>query len=142
MQAYISGKFEYRSDWADFKTLRRAANILKSGVRGCKGIRHELLRTGGMKTLPSFLWRNPLVDSTRLLSGGDRLHNDWLGPTKRLQTFLVKPGAPFGAAHKGSVVNFWLSVWRGQGIAGLIADHKLFTQATVQVRPSCLTMRP
>ena len=137
-QAYISGDFLYRSDWADYKTLKRAEKILKSGVRGCKGERKAVLRIGGMRNLPSFLWRNPLVDSTKLLSGGDRLHNDWLGPVKRLQTFLVKAGAPFGSAQKGSVVNYWLSLFRTHGVAGLIADHKLFTQATVQVRPSAI----
>ena len=109
----------------------RSENL--SGVRGCVGAAKEMLRTGGMKPLPSFLWRNPLCDSVALLSGADRLHNDWLGAPKRLQKFLVKNGAPFGSATRGARVNYWLSVFRAHGVAGLISDHKLFTQATVQV---------
>jgi hypothetical protein len=111
-----------------------AAKELKAQGRGFQGIAAEALRVQGLRMLlPSFLWRSPLFDSTRLVSGGDRLHQDHLGPAKRLQRFLVCKNAPFGSAERGKVVNRWLSILRENGIAGLISDNKLFTKSTMQV---------
>ena len=128
---YESGDFRARSDLQDFKTLKKALELQNKG-RGFVGEMNELLKNNGMKLMASFLWRSPLIDSPKLLSGGDRLHQDHLGGCQKVQKFLIMDRAPFGSKEKKAVVNYWLSIWRANGVAGLVNDNSLFTKGNMQ----------
>ena len=119
----------------DFSTMQNAARLLEKGY-GFKTASKTMLQEAGLKSIPSFLWRSPLFDSTKIVSGADKLHQDWLGPAKKLQRFLC--GVVSGSESRTEQLNLWLTRLRDNGVAGLISDTKLFSMAQMQVRPSLM----
>ena len=126
---YISGRFGKRSDIKDFRVLSKARKLFRRG-RGFIGTGKKLLQQHGLKNCPSFLWRSPLLDSVFLYSGGDAIHQDLLGGVKKLQLFVTRKNAPFGGGESGALANYWCSLYREHGIAGLIDDYKLLSRKT------------
>jgi hypothetical protein len=133
VQIYINESFPKRSDMEDFSTMQNAARLLEKGY-GFKTASKTMLQEAGLKSIPSFLWRSPIFDSVELVSGADKLHQDWLGPAKKLQRFLC--GLVSGSTAKTEPLNLWMTRLRDNGVAGLISDQKLMTMAQMQVCPS------
>ena len=131
VQVYINGGFGGRSDLKDFENMKTAANLRKQG-HGFIGKSKAILQQAGLKPIPSFLWRSPLFDSVEIVSGADKLHQDWLGPAKKLQKFMC--AAVSGSDTKTELLNVWMTRLRDHGVAGLISDTKLMTMAQMQVR--------
>jgi hypothetical protein len=114
----------------DFQTLKQVESLLARG-HGFKTRALKMLQNAGMRRIPSFLWRSPLFDAVYLVSGADRLHQDYLGPAKKLQRFTC--GVLAGSEAKTEQLNLWMTRFREGGIAGLISDTKLMTMAQMQV---------
>jgi hypothetical protein len=133
MQIYINQSYPARADMEDFSTMISAARLLDQGY-GYKTASETMLQLAGLKSIPSFLWRSPLFDSVDIVSGADKLHQDWLGGAKKLQRFLL--GVVSGSLDKKEQLNLWMTRLRDNGVAGLISDTKLMTMAQMQVRPS------
>ena len=137
LQVYTTESFPERSDMDDFITMVEAARLLALG-HGHKGESYTLLQKAGLKSIPSFLWRCALFDSVELVSGADKLHQDWLGVAKKLQRFLCKVVS--GSSVMTEELNLWMTRMRDNGVAGLISDTKLMTMAQMQVRLSSSTL--
>ena len=130
MKVYIDETYRQRSDMRDFSTMKHAARLLQMGY-GFKTKSKSMLQQAGLKSMPSFLWRSPLFDSVEIVSGADKLHQDWLGPAKKLQRFLC--GYVCGSDAKVEQLNLWMTRLRDNGVAGLISDTKLVSMKQMQV---------
>ena len=137
MQVYINESFPQRSDLKHFSTMKRAARLLSRGY-GFKTASKKMLQLAGLKSIPSFLWRSPLFDSTEIVSGADKLHQDWLGPAKKLQRFTM--GYVGGSESKTEHLNLWMTRLRDNGVPGLISDTKLMSMAQMQVRQQTVSV--
>ena len=121
----------------DFATMKSAERLLGQG-HGFKTKSQKMLQMAGLKSIPSFLWISPLFDSVELVSGADKLHQDWLGPAKKLQRFML--GVVCGSDSKTEQLNLWMTRLRDNGVPGLISDTKLMSMAQMQVHPITLVV--
>ena len=129
MQIYVNSLGRARSDLTEGWKCIRAARLRQKG-RGFLTLSKNILTQNGIKLCHLFLARSPVIDSALMTWGNDELHQDFLGfCCKKMQKFMIKPGAPFGSGARRRIVDYWLALWRNQGITGLINYHRLFSSA-------------
>ena len=117
IQIYVNSLARVKSDLTEGRRRIQVARIRDQG-RGFITQANKILRQNGIKLCHSFLARSPVIDSALMTWGNDELHQDFLGTCcKKMQKFMIKTGAPFGSPARRRIIDYWLALWRNQGIA-------------------------